>query len=61
MDMKDKSVHEKAILYDRILRDILDSHAPVVKKIIKIKKGAPWYNHELKEVKREKGERKISG
>ena len=25
MDMKDKSVHEKAILYDRILRDTLDS------------------------------------
>ena len=44
MDMKDKSVHEKAIVYDRILRDILDSHAPVVKKIIKIKKGSPWYN-----------------
>ena len=54
MDMKDKSVHEKAIVYDRILRDILDSHAPVVKKIIKIKKGSPWYNHELKELKREK-------
>ena len=54
MDMKDTFVHEKAILYDRILRDILDSHAPVVKKIIKIKKGSPWYNHERKELKREK-------
>ena len=54
MDMKDKSVHEKAILYERILRDIIDSHAPVVKKIIKIKKGSPWYNHKLKELKRQK-------
>ena len=54
MDMGDLSVHDKALIYDRELKRILDDHAPVITKEIKVKKGSPWYNDELRALKRKK-------
>ena len=39
MNMKDNTVHEKGILYERILRDILGNHVPNVNGQTKMKKG----------------------
>lgn len=54
MDMSDKSIHEKAVLYDSVLKETLDIHAPMVHKEIKVKQASPWYNQELREFKRKK-------
>ena len=54
LEMGDISVHEKAALYDSVLSQILDIHAPVVCKEIKIKRGSPWYNKDLKSLKKKK-------
>ena len=49
-----KSVHEKAATYDQVLAEILDAHAPMVSKTIKIKNESPWYNNELRTIKIQK-------
>jgi hypothetical protein len=54
MVMNDKTVHEKAILYDVVLRKILDDHAPVMQKEIKVKMRCSWYNQDLRNLKKEK-------
>ena len=41
-DLGNKSVHEKATTYDRVLSQILDSHAPRITKRIRIKNDSPW-------------------
>ena len=48
------SASEKAILYDKTLSSLLDQHAPIIEKTIKIKHTAPWYNTELRSLKRKK-------
>ena len=53
-DLNGKSVHEKAEIYDKVLSDTLDTHAPKITKTIKIKQGSPWFNNELRLIKIEK-------
>ena len=48
------STTDKAERYDRTLRRLLDRHAPLLNKTIKIKNSSPWYNNELRTLKREK-------
>ena len=48
------SASEKAALYDSTLSKLLDAHAPVISKTIKIKHTAPWYTNELRSLKRTK-------
>ena len=39
---------------DTFLSSLLDKHAPICKKTIKIRKRAPWYNNEIQCAKRER-------
>ena len=48
------SLTELAELYDSALSAILDEHAPIVKTVLRIKSVSPWYNSELRSIKREK-------
>ena len=48
------SLTELAELYDSSLSAILDEHAPIVKSTLRIKSVSPWYNSELRGIKREK-------
>ena len=41
-------------LLDTFLSSLLDKHAPLCKKTIKIRKRAPWYNSEIECDKRER-------
>lgn len=50
--MDGKSVHEKALLYDQELEAILHNHAPLMHKKVKIR--SPWFNNDLKQLKRDK-------
>ena len=54
------SVDEMTKIYDETLANLLDVHAPVITKTIKIKTNSPWYNQELRNLKRikRKAERK---
>ena len=54
MCMKEMSVHQKARLYDTVLSNIIDEHAPVIVKEIKVKEGSPWYSQNLRKLKKEK-------
>ena len=53
-DMESLLTSEKADLYDRTLSELLDTHAPLIEKNIKIKRTSPWYNNELRSIKRKK-------
>lgn len=37
--------------YDNVLSRILNTHAPVRRKLLKVKRLTPWYNDELRELK----------
>ena len=52
--VENKNVHEKAAIYDRVLAEILDSHAPKITKTIRLKSESPWYNSELRSIKKNK-------
>ena len=52
--MDNMSATEMAELYDRTLSALLDVHAPLISKTIKIKQNSPWYNNELRAMKRKK-------
>jgi len=42
------------IEYDRVLTELLDSHAPVVTRTITVRRNAPWFNEHLHTAKLEK-------
>ena len=48
------SASDKAKRYDSTLSNLLDQHAPLINKTIRIKHSAPWYTSELRSLKREK-------
>ena len=52
MNMANKSAMEKTMMYDRILKEIMDEHAPLLTKHIRVKHSSPWYNQELNEYKK---------
>ena len=54
MENQNKSVHDKAMIYDQVLRELLDEHAPMKEKQIKVKQGSPWYDQNLKDLKKKK-------
>ena len=54
MENQNKSVHDKAMIYDQVLRELLDKHAPMKEKQIKVKQGSPWYDQNLKDLKKKK-------
>ena len=54
MENQNKSVHKKAMIYDQVLRELLDKHAPMKEKQIKVKQGSPWYDQNLKDLKKKK-------
>ena len=41
-------------LYNSVLRDTLDRHAPEMSRMITLRPHAPWYTDELRAAKREK-------
>ena len=43
----------RPLLYDSVLRHILDTHAPLISREITCRPNAPWYNEELRRVKQE--------
>ena len=54
MENQNKSVHKKAMIYDQVLRELLDKHAPMKEKQIKVMQGSPWYDQNLKDLKKKK-------
>ena len=40
--------------YHRVLRKLLEKHAPVQERVITMRAKAPWYNSEIHEAKRSK-------
>ena len=53
-NMSGKSVAEMAKTYDKTLSNLLDAHAPLITKTIRIKSDSPWYNQGLRMLKRKK-------
>ena len=48
------SVSDATKLYNGTLKNILDNHAPLINKTIKIKTSSPWYSNTSRQAKREK-------
>ena len=53
-DYNETSLTELANLYDSNLKEILDKHAPIISKVLRIKTVSPWFNNEVRKLKREK-------
>lgn len=47
------NIDDLVFYYDKILRDLLDQHAPVIHRRITARPQSPWYNNELREKKQE--------
>ena len=45
-------------LYNRDLKDIYDTAAPIQSRWIRQRSQAPWYNQDLRQAKREKREKR---
>ena len=48
------NLDELATLYDNTMVDILDSHAPLLKKTVRSIERKNWYTSELRQLKKEK-------
>ncbi len=53
-DYNETPMAELANLYDSNLKEILEKHAPIISKVLRIKTVSPWFNNEVRQVKREK-------
>ena len=40
--------------YNSTLTDILEKHAPLKEKVVRLQPHAPWYNNEIQKAKRER-------
>ena len=47
-------IDDLAVLYDDSTGSVVDKHAPLIRKKIKLKPSCPWYNASLDQLKREK-------
>ena len=48
------SVDEIANRYITCLQNLFDIHAPVVRKVVKLRPHAPWYNESIREAKQQR-------
>ena len=53
-DLQDSDPNALVDLYNNVLRDTLDKHAPVVSRSITFRPHAPWFTDELRDAKRKR-------
>ena len=49
-----EDISECVVRYESVLRDLLDTHAPMKERLITLRPHAPWYCDELREAKQRK-------
>ncbi|KXJ10383.1 putative RNA-directed DNA polymerase from transposon BS [Exaiptasia diaphana] len=50
----EKELNNRVSSYNSICSDILDKHAPIIKKTIVVRQRVPWFNDSIKAAKRER-------